>query len=179
LVFLGVASQLGCTERFDPKAKITSESQPATAAAMADRLGPRYEASLEQGIDFRRPGFPLFLDDVTGLSVNEAWGRWSEGKHVVFKFKQPLPQKFDLILRAGAFGPNIGKPCLIDIGSEQRRITFSSDPFTQPETYRIAFRFDGRPDSIQITIPEPSRLASDARMLGIGFISMRIEAASR
>ena len=40
----------------------------------------RYNATAEQGIDFRKPGLPTFVRYVSGVSYGEGWGRWSDQK---------------------------------------------------------------------------------------------------
>ncbi|WP_312837956.1 DUF7024 domain-containing protein [Atlantibacter hermannii] len=55
-----------------------------------DRLGVRYKASLSDGIDFTKKGFPEFIHDVSGLSVSEPWGRWSDSESVNFELTKPL-----------------------------------------------------------------------------------------
>lgn len=173
----GVLGIAGCGNKPEPKAKITVESTTPTAVpATVDPQGPRYEATLAQGIDFTRQGYPNFLADVKGVSGHEPWGRWSDSKQVSFKFKQPLPDKFTLALHGGAIGPNLGKVFKIKIGSEEKDIVFTSDPFNQPETHRVTFKLNTPSDAIQITVPEPSQPSNgDTRKLGIGMISLKIE----
>jgi hypothetical protein len=166
---------LGCGEKTEPKVEVTV-GETAPVSVPVDALGTRYEATLAQGIEFKKPGYPNFLVGVKGVSGHEPWGRWSDSKEVIFKFKQPLPTQLTLALTGGAMGPNIGKAFKIKIGSEEREMIFKGDPFKAPATQRIEFKLNSPSDTIQITVPEPSKPPSgDARMLGIGLISLQIE----
>ena len=177
LALVGALVLAGCGSGAEPKVKITVESAaPTSNPGPVDTLGPRYDATLAQGIDFRRQGYPNFLAEVEGMSGHEPWGRWSEGKRVTFRFNLPLPEKFTLALSGGASGPNIGRVFKIRIGSTDKDIVFTSDPFNRPETHRIPFILNAPTDAIQISVPEPSSPPNgDTRKLGMGVISLRIE----
>lgn len=59
---------------------LTSSQIMQKAGYVVDKLGPRYPASLMEGIDFTRLGWPEFIRNVKGLSGYEPWGRWSDAK---------------------------------------------------------------------------------------------------
>lgn len=178
-VFLwaGVLGLAGCGDKTEPKAQIVvSNVAPPGPSTAADALQPRYEATLAEGIDFKKPGYPNFLAEVKGVSGYEPWGRWSDDKLVSFRFKQPLPEKFTLVVNGGAIGPNIGKTFKIKVGLEEKEIVFKSDPFKEPTMQRIVFAPSTPSDTIQITVPEPSQASNnDTRKLGLGMISLKIE----
>jgi len=140
-------------------------------------MAPRYESNWREGIDFKRPGYPGFLAEVQGMSfIQESWGRRSNGTLTLFRFKQPLPKKFTLVLKGGALGPNIGKPIRIKVGDAIKDITFVSDPLSKPERYHIDFTQNTSADTIEFTIPQPPTLTMvDNPESGIGFISLSIK----
>lgn len=138
-------------------------------------LNPRYEASPASGIDFRRDGFPSFVDFAGGLSGHEPWGRWSDGDTVLLEFKKPLPEKFKVCLVAKAFGPNAGKEFVARVEKSTNRFVLNRLPaeqvllFDNPEKSRV----------MTITIPSPVSpkalgMSSDERRLGMGFVELRI-----
>jgi hypothetical protein len=134
---------------------------------------PDYQATLEEGIDFRRPGYPTFIKFATGISNLEEWGRWSDGPKVTLTLENPLIGKFKLVLVGGAFGKNVGTPIPVKIGHMQQKITFSGWPHPAGiQTLEFALR---RPaTTIEFTIPHPSTPERDDRQLGIGFLQLRI-----
>lgn len=193
VAIVGVVALAGCGDKPEPKAPVAVGSsapaatqqapaaaqQPpaATQQAPADPLAPRYEATLAEGIDFKKPGYPSFLAEVSGMStMYEPWGRWSEGGRVAFKFKQPLPTNFTLVVHGGAFGPNTGQPIKVKAGTVVKEIIFSSDPFQAPSSHRLNFQLDAPVSLIEITVPQPSQPSNgDTRKLGIGIIALKVE----
>ena len=159
-----------------------------------EKMGQRYDSTLEKGIDFTKPGYPNILSNVSGLSHPEAWGRWSdakdEGKQVQLTFAQPLPKKFDLELIMKAYGPNQAEPILISIGSEKLKILLNQqEDNDKPQTILMHIeQQEVEPHTNAITLtpgkptapPKPPNFnpsnpgTVDQRLLGIGLISLRI-----
>jgi hypothetical protein len=133
-----------------------------------------YQATLEQGIDFRRPGYPTFLKYETGLSFLEEWGRWSDGRKVILTLDNPLKGKFKLVLVGGAFGENRRRPIRVRIGHVLKKLTFSS-PHHRAEIRTLEFALRRPSATIEFTIPRPTTPKGDNRLLGMGFIQLRIE----
>jgi hypothetical protein len=157
---------------------------------------------LAQGIDFtvrgtprsyvgasemQRQGYPDILVAVSGVSGYEAWGRWTDttgGRAATFRFRQPLPERFELLIKAGAFGPNVGQPVMVSVGGIQR--SFVVAPEKAPQTYRLSYETDGTADTIVIVPPKPTSpkdidpASRDPRKLGVSLYSIRvIDLASR
>ncbi|WP_339058034.1 DUF7024 domain-containing protein [Candidatus Regiella endosymbiont of Tuberolachnus salignus] len=160
---------------------LTSTQIMQKAGYVADKLGPRYPANLIDGIDFTRSSWPEFIRDVKGLSGYEPWGRWSDAKvasKVRLDFFSPLPQKFTLVLTARPFGPNVDHDLVIKIGEQEQKIKMLNDV----NQLRIPFDLLQKSvDFIEFVPPNPTSpqqlgINSDARLLGIGFINLRIEA---
>lgn len=153
-----------------------------------EKMGIRYEATLEQGIDFTKPGYPLFLKNVTGISNPESWGRWSDAKdagpRVVFEFNEPLPNQFILELAIKAYGPNKSLPIKVIAG--KKSVEFSLDhkmPNNQIQIVKIPIELvqgDGPFKTIEIipakptAPPKPQNFNpsnpgdADQRSLGVG-----------
>ena len=180
----GVFGLAGCGDKPEPKVVVGSAA-PAAAQAPAAPLGPRYEATLAEGIDFTKQGYPNFLAEVSGMSGYEPWGRWTEaaaGPVAKFRFKQALPKTFTLEITANAFGPNYGAPVKVRVGGIEK--TFVITPpktWKEADTYRLAFETDGTADTMEITPPKatsPNEIDpknGDTRKLGIAFISLKIK----
>ena len=180
---LGLA---GCGDKPEPKAQaVVGSAAPAAAQAPAAQLEPRYEATLAQGIDFTKQGYPNFLAEVSGMSKHESWGRWTEaaaGPVAKFRFKQALPKTFTLEITANAFGPNNGAPVKVRVGSIEKTFVITPQKtWEEAATYRLAFETDGTADTMEITPPKPTSpneidpKNTDTRKLGIAFISLRIK----
>jgi phosphoglycerol transferase len=143
------------------------------AGFRADEFGVRYAATLAEGIDFRRPGLPRFVEDIRGLSDQEPWGRWSDARispAIVLTFRDPLPASFTLAIRGRAFGPNVRRPIPIRIGNEQHFVILAEN------AGETRARFDmgsAQVRTIEIMPPSPTSpaelgLGNDRRKLGVG-----------
>lgn len=156
----------------------TVSSQPAAATPIAPPtpLAKTYPATLAEGIDFARPGYPDFIVEVNGLSGHERWGRWSDGDKTTFRFKLPLPSKFVLSVTANAYGPNVGKPVKVNAGAIQQEFTIAKPG----ETVNLSFELPAPTDRLEFLIPQPISPAEfkagskDLRKIGIGFIKLQI-----
>jgi hypothetical protein len=138
----------------------------------------RYDASLEQGFDLRRSGLPKFLVSASGLSVIEAWGRWSDfnlSPEVTLVFAEDLPKEFTLQLTLMGFGPNVGEDMLVSVGESEYRVSVPSE--LQKVTIDIATASPTRVISISApfpTSPLDLSLSEDSRKIGLGFSNIRI-----
>lgn len=155
------------------------QTEPSTATPEASAPSAtieRYPGTLAEGVDFSKPGYPIFLAAVNGLSGHEPWGRWSDGEIVTLQFAQPLPTQFTLILTAQAFGPNIGLPVIVKAGASEQTFTL---PTAEQHTHRLNFTLAAPADSLEFRIPQPVspaelKVSEDPRKLGIGFIKLQI-----
>ncbi len=171
-----------------PKALPPTATAPAPIAApvvaplpkiSTDPLAPRYEATLEQGIDFNKPGFPTFVSAVEGLSVYEAGHRWSEGPATRFTLTNNLPGKFTLEIVAAGFGPNAGKSVKVKIGNAESQFVLAADG--KPKAYAMTFNDVKDGNAIEIVSPQPISPAEhtqgqskDTRKLAIAFVGVKI-----
>lgn len=142
-----------------------------------------YDSSLSDGIDFSHPSYPRYLKYVSGLSHREDWGRWTDsnlGEEAYFGFIKPLPKKFILEIKAIPFGPNISKPTIIKVGTEEKTIIVDG----KQTTFYLEFENFVDADAIQIKAPS-SKLKSpllhshDARNLGVGLIYLKIKDSNK
>lgn len=160
-------------------APATVEAPPAEPKAATDVLQPQYAATLAEGIDFKRPGYPEFLSDVSGMSGVEAWGRWTDanlGDSATFRFKQPLPVKFTLEVTGYSVGPNAGQPIRVRVGDTEKTFTFADAP---AQTTTVEFEGGQSADSISLIAPhsvQPSAISdsADTRKLGLALVSLKI-----
>jgi phosphoglycerol transferase len=145
-----------------------------------DHLGARYDASLADGIDFTRPGFPAFIADAVGLSISEPWGRWSDrnmAPSVRFDLFDPLPNHFNLVFSAQSFGPNTGQDLVVRLGSQIHHFTLQGG---QSEYHKSINLQGEKVSGVEFLPPNPTspkqlNLSPDPRMLGIGLIRLRFE----
>lgn len=115
------------------------------------------------------------LAGIQGLSGIEKFGRWSDADEVLLQFTRPLPPSVELQLTAAAYGPNVGKPFTLTLGTETQTFTLGDVART------ITLHFKVPPDTnrLRITVPDAtSPLAlgksSDKRRLGIALTRMEI-----
>jgi phosphoglycerol transferase len=126
------------------------------------------------------PPDPAIISSVEGLSKLEPWGRWSEGKRVVFHYAQPLPRRIGLVLSARAYDVNASLPFKVTVGGQTREFKVG---WHQQE---IGLHFDtgGDARTVEIEIPQPVSPAErgnpgDTRKLGIGIGEIVITDAIR
>lgn len=154
---------------------------PPAPESQPDSLAPRYESSLADGIDFTRPGYPVWIKAVEGMSGYEPPFRWTEASHskvAKFTFASELPARFILeISAASAFGPNAEKETVVRVGHDERRIRV----LAAPGVFRLPFRNVKGIDAIEIIPPEPSSPAEldhnptgDSRLLGVALVSIKV-----
>ncbi|EPL9726677.1 TPA: hypothetical protein QEM76_005129 [Pseudomonas putida] len=116
------------------------------------------------------------ISSARGLSTAESWGVWSSTDQVMLEFTRPLPKRLRLELVGHAFGPNVGKPFVLQIGEQRVPFEIGAD-----DEHKV-FEFDN-PSSAQtliIEVPEPRSpkdlgINEDNRQLGIGLNRLVIE----
>lgn len=144
-----------------------------------------YPASINEGIDFKRQGYPDFLRYVTGLSQAESWGRWSDaffgGPVVQFGFRKPLPEKFILEFQAIPYADNGQLPTRIRVGNQEKEIYINGGPNVK---YQLAFDNAEKSNLIEFYPPKPTYprqinpADQDFRKLGLGFVHLRLKPIS-
>ncbi|EPF15368.1 phosphoglycerol transferase I [Cedecea davisae] len=142
----------------------------------ADEKDIRYQAD---SFIFNVAGAPQTVKQFSGVSRPEAWGRWSNANtapQVKIDYLEPLPEKFDLVLIAKAFGPNVGEPVSIKVGEQEQTITFGDQLST------VTLRFENPEGSNVLTIEPPKPqlsnegniLGHEPRKLGVGLAELKI-----
>ena len=174
---LACAALAACGERSDVATK-TAPAVPAGATSSAP--SPAAPATLADGIVFSKAALPDFVARTEGIAQAEAFGRWTDGAKAVIEFKQPLPAKFDLVVEGAAYGPNVGQPVEVTIGSATQALVFTAEMGKASETKRLAFSSEQPANRIELKIPRPTRPQNgDLRELGIALITLKIESATR
>ena len=136
----------------------------------------RYEAD---SFKLDVPGAPLAVKQFSGISRPEAWGRWSNANlapEVTIDYVKPLPPRFDLVIRAKAFGPNAQRPIPVRVGDQQQTMTLGHEVST------VTLHFTNPNGSSQLVImpPEPQLsnegniIGQDPRKLGIGMVEIKV-----
>ena len=128
---------------------------------------------------FNVAGAPEEVKQFSGISRPESWGRWSNaqlGNEVKIEYKAPLPEKFDLVITAKAYGPNANKPIPVRVGNSEQTLTLANDVTT------TTLHFDNPAHSNTLTIapPDPQStnegniLGHSPRQLGIGMVEIKV-----
>ena len=155
-----VTAALALTSGCGPNAPATRRVDPTKPLPHAADA-PRYDAGPADGVQFWKPGLPLFLADLTGVSGHEVWGRWTDGPLAVLTFVEPLPARFTLAVTAAAYGPNVGRPS-----------AFTAGTVTRTSVFGVALG-NGPPE---IRPYQPARpYNGDERMLGLALVRLQIE----
>ena len=121
---------------------------------------------------------PDMVVGVSGLSIREQYGRWSDSDEIVIVFGKCIPSKKVKVSVSGhAFGPNAGKPFGLSIGSGHAEIMFSEAGSTQ-EIYLDSR--GGCHNKMRLAIPNKSSpahlgLGPDARQLGVKLSALSFE----
>jgi phosphoglycerol transferase len=162
-----------------PPEGLTDEQLMTRAGYFADEFGVRSNVTMADGIDFSSSArVPYFVASLTGLSVAEVAGRWSDAnlaRSVVIRFKDNLPNLFMLDVSGVPFGPNAGKNLKIRIGSTQKEI-----PMSTAFDIKVPIDLNGQKVSeIEMTPPAPTSplelgIGADARMLGVSLKVLKI-----
>ena len=122
---------------------------------------------------------PPSLLEVSGLSARESWGRWSSTDQVTVHFANCLPNgKLTIDVRGHAFGPNIGKPVKLFIGSSQASITFGEFDKDARVTLNNQAECENK---LVLLVPEKASplalgISNDTRTLGLGLVQIGIRA---
>ncbi|WES69107.1 phosphatidylglycerol--membrane-oligosaccharide glycerophosphotransferase [Superficieibacter sp. HKU1] len=128
---------------------------------------------------FNVAGAPEEVQQFSGISRPESWGRWSNaqlGKEVKIEYKAPLPEKFDLVITAKAWGPNANRPVPVRVGNQEQILTLSNEV----STTTLHFDNPSRSKTLVIVPPEPQStnegniLGHSPRQLGIGMVDIKV-----
>ncbi|KMV35241.1 phosphatidylglycerol--membrane-oligosaccharide glycerophosphotransferase [Franconibacter pulveris 1160] len=128
---------------------------------------------------FNVAGAPEEVKQFTGISRPESWGRWSNaqlGNEVKIEYNAPLPEKFDLVITAKAFGPNANKPIPVRVGDKEQTLTLGNDV----STTTLHFENPSRSNTLVIVPPDPQTtnegniLGHSPRQLGIGMVDIKV-----
>ncbi|WP_435929407.1 phosphatidylglycerol--membrane-oligosaccharide glycerophosphotransferase [Dryocola sp. BD613] len=150
------------------------------ASLKTDENAIRYQAD---SFIFSVPGAPQNVKQFSGISRPEAWGRWSNANlapEVKIEYAEPLPEKFDLVITAKAFGPNAGKAVPVKVGSQQQTLTLGAELTTTT----LHFDNPDRSNLLEIIPPEPQLsnegniLGHEPRKLGIGMENIKVVPAA-
>ena len=128
---------------------------------------------------FNVAGAPEEVKQFSGISRPESWGRWSNaqlGSEVKIEYKEPLPEKFDLVITAKAYGPNANKPIPVRVGNSEQTLTLANDVTTTT----LHFDNPSRSSTLTIAPPDPQStnegniLGHSPRQLGIGMVEIKV-----
>jgi hypothetical protein len=125
--------------------------------------------------DVVRPIGDALIERIDGLSDSESLGRWSTGKQVVIHFRENLPRRFNLTLKAQAFGPNAQAPFTLRAGSLNLNFRLS----TVQQEIRLPIDTAGALRTLTIEVPHPVAPkdlgpSADSRTIGLAIREITI-----
>lgn len=119
----------------------------------------KYNATLEQGIDFSKSKLPSFVSSIKGLSYDvkgspssNPFFRLSDAKlepTIKINLSKNLPNKFILTIIAGAYGPNANGPTLVKIGNQIQSVMITNEI----KEYSLHFDLSNKPNKQIEIIP--------------------------
>lgn len=115
-----------------------------------------------------------------GLYAPESFGSWSNGKIILIKFPEKLPNRFHMSLILGGYAMNINNPLHIYCGPIDKSILIDSEIYDM-KSYSVDFEDCGDVDYISLLVFKPTRpslitnKSSDNREIGIAIQSLHIE----
>ncbi len=178
LLSITIAITACCDRKSQEQSKITAATiTPVAPPATATLPAPEpYPATLAEGIDFTKHGYPTFIAEATGMSHYETWGRWTDSAKATFRFTQLLPKQFTLVIQANAFGPNLGEAVMVKVGTAQQAFKITE----QGQIQRLDFNLTEPADTLELFIPKPTspkdlQSGDDPRKLGLGLIKLQIQ----
>ena len=128
---------------------------------------------------FNVAGAPEEVKQFSGISRPESWGRWSNaqlGEEVKIEYNAPLPESFDLVITAKAYGPNANRPIPVRVGDSEQTLTLSHEV----STTTLRFHNPSHSNTLVIVPPEPQStnegniLGHSPRKLGIGMVEIKV-----
>lgn len=128
---------------------------------------------------FNVAGAPEEIKQFSGLSRPESWGRWSNanlGAEVAIEYNQPLPEQFELVITAKAYGPNVNRPIPVRVGDQQQTLTLGNEL----STTTLHFSNPSHSNRLVIVPPEPQStnegniLGHSPRKLGVGLVEIKV-----
>lgn len=128
---------------------------------------------------FNVAGAPEEIKQFSGISRPESWGRWSNAQlseEVKIEYKEPLPENFQLVITAKAFGPNANRPIPVRVGTQEQTLILGHDL----STTTLHFSNPSRSNTLVIVPPDPQStnegniLGHSPRKLGIGMVEIKV-----
>jgi hypothetical protein len=121
------------------------------------------------GTEFSQPFGAGIVASAEGLSIQEPFGRWSDGKQVVLHLNTVLPEKVRVRIKASSYADNAGQPFVLRIGDSSASFRVPNHPMQERV---LSLETDGRQRSIVIEVPHPVSPqehdhTTDTRKLGI------------
>jgi phosphoglycerol transferase len=119
--------------------------------------------------NFSQPLGQGIVTGAEGLSKEEAFGRWSDGKQVVLHLNTALPKKLRVRIKALSYADNADKPFVLRIGGSTATFRVPNYPM---EERVLSLETDGTQRDIAIEVPHPVSPqehdhTTDTRKLGI------------
>ena len=144
----------------------------------------RYSATPEEGMKFAKPGLPTFVESTRGLSVREAWGRWTDlslGEPAI-KFRQAFSGPICVVITAYPSEAESGKQVVVAFGAQSQSLHLTAPDFAD---YYVNFVLTQPANTLEFHFPDGVRRNNDAdpasrdiRRLGLAISSIRLSQTS-
>ncbi|MDX2471621.1 MAG: glycosyltransferase family 39 protein [SAR324 cluster bacterium] len=126
-------------------------------------------------IDFSNSKKLGILRKISGLEKAESWGAWSKARKITMHFTTSLPAKFEVTLKAKAFGPNIDQDIVASTKDSKVKFKLHKD------AAQVTFYLDNPSRSNKIAFDIPLAIATqdvgagpETGEIKIGLIDLKI-----
>jgi len=95
---------------------------------------------------------------------------------VKIEYSHPLPEQFDLVITARAYGPNANRPVPVRVGDREQTLTLGNEV----SSHTLHFENPSRSNTLVIVPPNPQStnegniLGHSPREIGIGMVEIKI-----
>lgn len=135
-----------------------------------------YKTDQLNNIDFSKKGYPFFVNSINGLSQNESWGTWLDGKYVNIQINGKFEKNVKLKLTMQAFQSLFNKMVIVRVNGIENKIIIDN---LNPKEYELDLVFSKPTTLLTIEFLQPDakspkemNINSDTRTLGLGLLKM-------
>ena len=140
----------------------------------------RYQSSVEEGIDFVKPGWPYFVDYSFGILGVEPTGRWTDtrlGLRAGFEFVHSFSGPMCVVVDASPFDSMRSRKVGVAFGDQKKEISFGPDE--SPHMFLIDFDLPSPTNTLALVLPRPLPRASHNNPRQPGVLLKRIRMFSQ
>jgi phosphoglycerol transferase len=159
---------------------LTPREIMSNAGYIVDHYGLRYHAEITSPLEFNSKNYPDYIQEISGLSQIEDWGRWSDANvksFVRIVYSNNLPKRFRLLIKLQSFDPTKSKLLKVVIADQIYYVNLKPGK----SDYEINVNINSSDTkAIDFIPPDPvapsdSGYGTDNRKISVGFIRIQLK----